>query len=128
MLGIEAQLGRSLGTDRHGVGAARGEAAALRQVFGSRVSQVPVVSAKPLMGNTGAGAGSLEELMDRLLQQAKAGENLDVHAKVLEAVEEQLFRKAYALAEGNQALASRWLQVSRQTMREKLQKFGVRES
>jgi 3-oxoacyl-[acyl-carrier-protein] synthase II len=36
------------------------EAAALRQVFGSRLPQVPVVSMKPMVGNMGAGAGGLD--------------------------------------------------------------------
>jgi len=71
--------------------------------------------------------GSLEGLMDQLLQQAKAGADLDVHARIVEAMERRLFTQAYELARGNQALASRWLKVSRQTMREKLQQFGVRE-
>jgi len=36
------------------------EAAAMRAVFGDRLGDLPVVSTKPLAGNTGAGAGSLD--------------------------------------------------------------------
>jgi 3-oxoacyl-[acyl-carrier-protein] synthase II len=36
------------------------EAAAMRAVFGDRLADLPVVSTKPLAGNTGAGAGSLD--------------------------------------------------------------------
>jgi nitrogen regulation protein NR(I) len=70
---------------------------------------------------------SLESLMDDLLQQAKAGADLDVHAKVFEAMERELFTRAIELAQGNQAKAARWLRISRQTMREKLQLFGLKE-
>ena len=38
-------------------------------------------------------------------------------AAAIEAVERQLFTRAYELAHGNQAKAARWLNVSRQTMR-----------
>jgi 3-oxoacyl-[acyl-carrier-protein] synthase II len=36
------------------------EAAALRTVFGDRLTHVPVVSIKPIFGNCGAGSGSLD--------------------------------------------------------------------
>jgi 3-oxoacyl-[acyl-carrier-protein] synthase II len=36
------------------------EAAAMRTVFGDRLASLPVISTKPLAGNTGAGAGSLD--------------------------------------------------------------------
>jgi nitrogen regulation protein NR(I) len=70
---------------------------------------------------------SLESLMDTLLQQARAGADLDVHAEVFEAMERELFTRAIELAQGNQAKAARWLRISRQTMREKLQFFGLKE-
>jgi len=38
-----------------------------------------------------------------------------------------LFTRAIELAQGNQAKAARWLNISRQTMREKLQSFGLKE-
>lgn len=73
------------------------------------------------------GPGTLEALMDALLEAARDGAETDVHARVLEAMERELFGRAIRLAQGNQAKASRWLNVSRQTMREKLQQFGLRE-
>jgi len=36
------------------------EAAAMRQVFGNRLGELPVISSKPLAGNAGAGAGGLD--------------------------------------------------------------------
>ena len=65
--------------------------------------------------------------MDDLLHQAKAGADRDVHAQVFEAMERELFTRAIVLAQGNQAKAARWLRISRQTMREKLQLFGLKE-
>ncbi|MFM1769588.1 MAG: hypothetical protein RJA22_2117 [Verrucomicrobiota bacterium] len=73
-----------------------------------------------------AGAGTLETLMDELLGRAKAGAELDVHAEVFEAMERELFTRAIRLAQGNQAKAARWLKMSRQTVREKLQHFGLK--
>lgn len=70
----------------------------------------------------------VEALMDELLAQAKAGVELDVHAKVFEEMERQLFTRAIRLAQGNQAKAARWLKMSRQTVREKLQYFGLKTS
>jgi DNA-binding NtrC family response regulator len=72
------------------------------------------------------GGGGLEALMDALLAEAKAGAEIDVHAKVFEAMERELFTRAIRLAQGNQAKAARWLKMSRQTVREKLQHFGLK--
>jgi len=36
------------------------EAAAMRAIFGDRLAELPVVSSKPLAGNTGAGSGGLD--------------------------------------------------------------------
>ena len=76
--------------------------------------------------SAGGPPASLESLMDDLLQQAKAGADIDVHARVFEAMEKELFQRAIQLAQGNQAKAARWLKISRQTMREKLQLFGLK--
>jgi DNA-binding protein Fis len=45
---------------------------------------------------------------------------------LLEAAERELFAQAMALTHGNQAKAARWLGISRLTLREKLQKYGLR--
>jgi DNA-binding protein Fis len=72
--------------------------------------------------------GGIEGLMDELLSQARGGADLDVHARVFEEMERQLFSRAIRLAQGNQAKAARWLKMSRQTVREKLQNFGLKTS
>jgi DNA-binding NtrC family response regulator len=62
------------------------------------------------------------------LTRARQGEMEDAHGKVIEEVERELFSQAIRLAQGNQAKASRWLGVSRLTMREKLHHFGIHPS
>ncbi|HWY74481.1 MAG TPA: sigma-54 dependent transcriptional regulator, partial [Verrucomicrobiae bacterium] len=59
------------------------------------------------------------------LDRAQRGEMERVHARVIEEVERELFAQAIHKAQGNQARAARWLGVSRITMREKLQLFGL---
>jgi nitrogen regulation protein NR(I) len=59
------------------------------------------------------------------LDRARRGEMEGVHARVIEEVERELFAQAIHMAQGNQARAARWLGVSRITMREKLQLFGL---
>ncbi len=59
------------------------------------------------------------------LERARRGEMEGVHARVIEEVERELFAQAIHIAQGNQARAARWLGVSRITMREKLQSFGL---
>lgn len=94
----------------------------LEQVLGKGAASTPAASA------AGTSPASLESLMDNLLRQAKAGADLDVHAQVFEAMERALFTRAIELAQGNQAKAARWLKISRQTMREKLQLFGLKDA
>jgi DNA-binding NtrC family response regulator len=60
-----------------------------------------------------------------LLAKAQRGETDDVHAKMIEEMERELFAQAIKLAQGNQAKAARWLGVTRTTMREKLNHFGL---
>ncbi len=74
-----------------------------------------------------SGGASIEASIDEWLKAAKDGATLDVHAKAFEAMERVLFSRAIALAQGNQAKAARWLNVSRQTMREKLRAFGLKD-
>ena len=79
------------------------------------------------LNNAGA-AGSadrpLGERIDDLLATAQRGELAEVHARVIEFAERELFRRAIELARGNQAKAARWLGVSRITMKAKLVQFG----
>ena len=73
---------------------------------------------------TGAG-NVLGEWIDAELAAAQRGERTDVHARILEVAERELFRRAIVLAEGNQARAARWLGVSRITMKAKLVQFDA---
>jgi DNA-binding NtrC family response regulator len=66
----------------------------------------------------------LGEYVDDLLAAAQRGELTDVHARILVCAERELFRRAIELAHGNQAKASRWLGISRITMKAKLLQFG----
>jgi DNA-binding NtrC family response regulator len=68
---------------------------------------------------------SLREYVDDLLAAARRGELADAHARVLESAERELFARAIAQAEGNQAKAARWLGVTRVTMKAKLVQFGL---
>ena len=68
---------------------------------------------------------TLSQFVDELLTAAQRGELDDAHARLLQAAEKELFRRAIQLAHGNQAKAARWVGVSRLTMREKLIQFGI---
>lgn len=61
-----------------------------------------------------------------LLSRAQSGEITDLHARLHEDMDRELFARAIQLAQGNQARAARWLGVTRTTMREKLQRLGLR--
>jgi DNA-binding NtrC family response regulator len=65
------------------------------------------------------------EHVDELLAAARRGEIADVHARVLESAEREVFARAINLAQGNQARAARWLGISRITMKAKLLQFGL---
>ncbi|HOW67853.1 MAG TPA: sigma-54 dependent transcriptional regulator [Candidatus Paceibacterota bacterium] len=75
---------------------------------------------------TVASEQTLATFIDECLDAAREETLSDAYAAVIEAVERQLFTRAIELAQGNQAKAARWLNVSRQTMREKLTHFGLR--
>jgi nitrogen regulation protein NR(I) len=75
-------------------------------------------------GAAPAASQSLPEYIADLLAAAQHGEASDVHARLLESAERELFRQAIELAHDNQAKAARWLGVSRITMKAKLVQFG----
>jgi len=79
-----------------------------RTVLSSRAADVP-----------------LRDSVADLLAAAQRGELADVHERVVQAAERELFSQAIQLAQGNQAKAARWLGLSRLTMREKLLQFGL---
>jgi DNA-binding NtrC family response regulator len=71
---------------------------------------------------------SLAGYVAQLLAKAKAGEMDNVHAALLEKLEEELYPQAIVLAGGDQTKAAGWLGVSRPTMASKLMKLGVHPS
>lgn len=73
-------------------------------------------------------ARSFGEHVDELLAAARRGDLTDVHARVLEAAEREVFTRAIHQAQGNQARAARWLGISRITMKAKLIQFGLHPS
>jgi nitrogen regulation protein NR(I) len=75
---------------------------------------------------TAASQQTLSAFIEEFLDGARQGTIANAHAAIIEAVERQLFTRAIELAQGNQAKSARWLNVSRQTMREKLTHFGLR--
>jgi DNA-binding NtrC family response regulator len=66
-------------------------------------------------------AGEVAELLAR----AKRDEAQDVQAVLMDNLERELYDQAIQLANGDQSKAARWLGVSRPTMREKLQRYGL---
>ena len=79
-------------------------------------------------GAASASHQSIAAGIGEYLARAKRGEMEGVHGRVIEEVERELFGQAIQLAQGNQAKAARWLGVSRLTMREKLNHFGLHPS
>ena len=65
------------------------------------------------------------EYVDELLAAARREEISNIHARVLETAERELFARAIEQARGNQAKAARWLGISRITMKAKLVQFGL---
>ena len=75
-----------------------------------------------------AHAKAFEAYVSELLAAACRDEVTDVHARVLETAERELFTRAIQQAQGNQAKAARWLGISRITMKAKLVQFGLHPS
>jgi nitrogen regulation protein NR(I) len=66
----------------------------------------------------------LRACADELLAAAQRGELANVHARLHETADRVLLTRAIELTRGNQAMAARWLGISRLTLREKLIQFG----
>jgi nitrogen regulation protein NR(I) len=77
---------------------------------------------------SGTPSRTMSEYVGDLLAAAQRSDSTDVHARLIEAAERELFRQAIELAQGNQAKAARWLGVSRVTMKAKLLQFGFHPS
>ncbi len=69
--------------------------------------------------------GSVEAYIDQLLSRASKGEVENVHAQLLEHMENILIERAIRMANGNQSQVARWLGVSRLRVREKLKQLGL---
>ncbi|MEM7383455.1 MAG: sigma-54 dependent transcriptional regulator [Verrucomicrobiota bacterium] len=68
---------------------------------------------------------SLEVLVSQTVQRAIEGEITGAHRVVMEKAERALLAEAMKLSDGNKAKAARWLGISRLTLREKLQRYGI---
>lgn len=68
---------------------------------------------------------SLHSIADELIGAAQRGEISDAYGQLHEAAERILIARAIEKAQGNQAQASRWLGISRLTLREKLIHYGL---
>jgi nitrogen regulation protein NR(I) len=71
---------------------------------------------------------SIQKYVDELIAAAQRGELSDARARLQETVERALYSRALVVALGNQVKASRWLGVSRQTLREKIVQLGLHPS
>ena len=68
---------------------------------------------------------SFSHFVRKKLEAAKQGQLTSAHAYLHETLERELFTHCLELAQGNQSKMSRWLGVSRLTVRDKLDKFGL---
>jgi nitrogen regulation protein NR(I) len=69
---------------------------------------------------------SISSYVDDVLRAAGRGEITDARDVVMQAVERELYTQALSQAEGNLTKAAKWLGVTRVTLREKLNAFGLR--
>ncbi len=74
----------------------------------------PAAAAPPSLGD-------LEHLMDDLLERGE----INLHARVIEAVERTLLNKVLRHTHGHQAQASEVLGINRTTLRHKLRALGL---
>lgn len=79
----------------------------------------------PEAGMTADGHGSLEEYCRKLVAAASQGEIESAHRTAVEDIERILLREALARSHGNISQASKWLGLSRLTVREKGKRFGL---
>lgn len=77
------------------------------------------------VSDSGSTSVSWQKLVNDTVEAASRGE-LEGALKILQSkMEEEALRRAMELAEGNQALAARWLGTSLPTMREKLRLYSL---
>jgi nitrogen regulation protein NR(I) len=82
--------------------------------------------ASPSRSAVDGAAVPLSKQISGLLDAARRGELEDVHRRLIEQAERELFTQAMTLADGNLTRAAQWLGITRLTLREKLAAFGLR--
>jgi DNA-binding NtrC family response regulator len=69
---------------------------------------------------------SINSYVGEVLRAAGRGEIIDARSVIMEKVEREIYAQAIKQAAGNLTKAAKWLGVTRVTMREKLNTFGLR--
>jgi DNA-binding NtrC family response regulator len=99
------------------------QAILLARNFTIGVQHIEQLLKKPTF--TDGDTAQFESWINHLLQQVETGEILPVYRMVIDSAEKRLFEISLKAANGNQAKVSRWLGISRLTLREKLIAFGI---
>ncbi|MBL9160405.1 MAG: sigma-54-dependent Fis family transcriptional regulator [Verrucomicrobiales bacterium] len=94
----------------------------LQKILRETESPSPSASADSLAG----ARDGLERLARHTLDRARQGEIAAAYPEMQELMEQALLTEAMRLSGGNQARAAQWLGISRFTLRQKLQKRGIR--
>ena len=71
---------------------------------------------------------TVNSYVGEVLRAAARGEITDARSVVIQAVERELYTQALGQAAGNLTRAAKWLGITRVTMREKLNAFGLRSN
>jgi DNA-binding protein Fis len=69
---------------------------------------------------------SVHSYVGEVLRAAARGEITDARSMIMQTVERELYAQALKQAAGNLTRAAKWLGITRLTMREKLNAFGLR--
>ena len=105
------------------------ENAVRKMMLYSRGFCIEIEDARAAVSEAGAGKAAPEHSLQRsvadCLLGAQRGEISNAHERIVELAERELLRQAIKMARGNQAQAARWLGLSRLTLREKLNQFGL---
>ena len=88
----------------------------LRKTSSRRAAGHSVASSSPT---------SFSEHITKRLNEAKQGEEGGAYEQLIEDLEKELYRQAVELSHGNQTKISKWVGVSRLTVREKLDKYAL---
>ena len=100
----------------------------LAQGYTISVEHVRSALAKINPSSSASKEKTLEGYAGELIEAAQRGEFNDAHARMHEMADRILLAHAIEQARGNQAKAARWLGISRLTLREKLNQFGLHPS